>query len=212
MGHMDTKMSRSRQKKEEKRQFILDAARKIFTREGYHNARIEAIAAEAGVGKGTVYEYFSSKQELFQKMLETKYELYRQIFFPIYQKNPSLEEGICEVIKNHSERCIENRELTFLIMQELPSMEGDLKKWFLELNRKRERLFRKYVTKVIHDHIIRDIDMDAFICLISGMMTYLELEIAMKKWDRDLDQTARALTDILLNGIKPNDPSSIRLE
>ena len=203
---MQEKISRNSQKKEEKRQFILNAAAKIFTRDGYHNARIEEIAAEAGVGKGTVYEYFSSKQELFQKMLEMKYKLYRKIFFPVYLAEHSLEESICYMIKNHIQRCMENRELTFLIMQELPSMEGELKTWFLDLNRIREQLFREHIEEIIHSHIIRDVDVDALIFLIQGMMTSLEINIAMNRWHADIDHMARSITDIVLNGIRRQQP------
>ena len=37
----------------------------VFAREGYHRAKMEAVAEEAGIGKGTVYEYFKSKTDLF---------------------------------------------------------------------------------------------------------------------------------------------------
>lgn len=51
--------------KDRKRREILQAAMQVFAREGYHRARIEAVAEEAGIGKGTVYEYFRSKTDLF---------------------------------------------------------------------------------------------------------------------------------------------------
>lgn len=38
---------------------------RVFARDGYHRARMEAVADEAGIGKGTVYEYFKSKTDLF---------------------------------------------------------------------------------------------------------------------------------------------------
>jgi len=38
---------------------------RVFSREGYHRAKMEAVAEEAGIGKGTVYEYFKSKTDLF---------------------------------------------------------------------------------------------------------------------------------------------------
>ncbi len=50
----------------DKRQQILEAATKVFARLGLEKGRIEDIAEEAGVGKGTVYEYFRSKEELFE--------------------------------------------------------------------------------------------------------------------------------------------------
>lgn len=51
--------------KERKRREILKAAMRVFAREGYHRAKMEAVAEEAGIGKGTVYEYFKSKTDLF---------------------------------------------------------------------------------------------------------------------------------------------------
>lgn len=51
--------------KERKRREILQAAMRVFARDGYHRAKMEAVAEEAGIGKGTVYEYFKSKTELF---------------------------------------------------------------------------------------------------------------------------------------------------
>jgi AcrR family transcriptional regulator len=44
---------------------ILRAAAEVLAEQGYEAATIDAIAARAGVGKGTVYQYFRNKQELF---------------------------------------------------------------------------------------------------------------------------------------------------
>ena len=55
----DTEMAKA------KRQKILAAAAKIFETYGYAEATVDAVAAEAGIAKGSVYNYFSSKQELF---------------------------------------------------------------------------------------------------------------------------------------------------
>ena len=51
-----------------KRQRIINGAIAVFSRKGFYKATIEEIAEQADVGKGTVYEYFSSKKELFQEM------------------------------------------------------------------------------------------------------------------------------------------------
>jgi AcrR family transcriptional regulator len=50
-----------------KRDRILESAFEIFIEKGYHTAKIEEIAKNAGIGKGTVYEYFSGKQEIFEE-------------------------------------------------------------------------------------------------------------------------------------------------
>ncbi len=54
----------------DKREQILEAALTVFSCKGFHNARMIEIARQAGVGKGTVYEYFASKSDLFYQMAE----------------------------------------------------------------------------------------------------------------------------------------------
>lgn len=48
-----------------KEQQIIEAAIRVFARKGLEKGRIADIAVEAGIGKGTVYEYFRSKEEIF---------------------------------------------------------------------------------------------------------------------------------------------------
>ncbi len=52
-----------------KRQLILQAAADVFATKGYYGAKIEDIAQQAEIGKGTVYEYFKSKKELFNELI-----------------------------------------------------------------------------------------------------------------------------------------------
>jgi AcrR family transcriptional regulator len=51
---------------------LLDAAFRVFAREGYHGATLQAIVAEAGLSKGALYYSFDSKQELFYALLEER--------------------------------------------------------------------------------------------------------------------------------------------
>ncbi len=51
--------------KEEKKQQILEAAIRVFAKFGLPNTRMLHIAQAAGIGKGTIYEYFRSKEDLF---------------------------------------------------------------------------------------------------------------------------------------------------
>jgi len=55
----------------EKRQVILDAAVKTFARTGYHRTRIADIAGEAGVADGTVYIYFTNKEDILVSLFQT---------------------------------------------------------------------------------------------------------------------------------------------
>ncbi len=50
---------------ERRTEAILDAAIHVFTQHGYYNATVDDIAQEAGVSKGTCYQYFTGKEEIF---------------------------------------------------------------------------------------------------------------------------------------------------
>lgn len=53
-----------------KHQRIVEAAAAVFAEGGFTNTRVADIADRAGIGKGTVYEYFSSKEELLFAVFE----------------------------------------------------------------------------------------------------------------------------------------------
>jgi len=60
----------SPEQKESVRQDLLRAAADQFARDGFDGARIDLISVAAGYAKGTVYNYFSSKEELFGAVIE----------------------------------------------------------------------------------------------------------------------------------------------
>ncbi len=49
----------------ERQRQILDCAKRVFARRGYHAANISHICREAGIGRGTLYQYFTSKKDVF---------------------------------------------------------------------------------------------------------------------------------------------------
>ena len=58
----------------DKRERIIDAAIEVFCVSGYEAASMADVAAKAGVGKGTLYLYFDSKQSLFEEAYRVCYE------------------------------------------------------------------------------------------------------------------------------------------
>ncbi|MFC9858779.1 MULTISPECIES: TetR/AcrR family transcriptional regulator [unclassified Streptomyces] len=55
----------------DKRRAILDAAFRVFAREGYGQSCVQEIAAEAGVAKPTIYNHLRDKESLFRESMET---------------------------------------------------------------------------------------------------------------------------------------------
>jgi TetR/AcrR family fatty acid metabolism transcriptional regulator len=59
----------------DKRQLILDAAVRVFARQGFHTCRVSDIAEEAGVAYGLVYHYFGSKDEVLDTLFSERWAI-----------------------------------------------------------------------------------------------------------------------------------------
>jgi len=59
----------------EKRRLILDAAVRVFARQGFHTCRVSDIADEAGVAYGLVYHYFSSKEQMLDTLFLERWDV-----------------------------------------------------------------------------------------------------------------------------------------
>ena len=64
--------SRREARKEQRRVDIIDAALKVFARDGFALSKMDSVADEAGISKGTLYLYFDSKDGLFEGMVRDK--------------------------------------------------------------------------------------------------------------------------------------------
>ncbi len=59
----------------DKRRLILDAAVRVFARQGFHTCRVSDIADEAGVAYGLVYHYFKSKDEILDTLFLERWDI-----------------------------------------------------------------------------------------------------------------------------------------
>lgn len=72
IANLDTsQLSRKEREKYFRKTEILNAALKVFAEKGFENAKLEEIAAEAEFGKGTLYNYFENKEELYKELVIT---------------------------------------------------------------------------------------------------------------------------------------------
>lgn len=72
---------------------ILDAAQRIFTTKGYAAAGIADIAAELGIGHGTIYRYFQSKQDIAVQLLD---RAILQIMAPLADEDPTASDSLAD--------------------------------------------------------------------------------------------------------------------
>jgi AcrR family transcriptional regulator len=77
-GKDTVKVSRSHI--EQRREAIRNAAQRLFVRKGVEGARMEEIAAEAGLSAGAIYRYYPSKEALLQAVLAQHIEHNQELF------------------------------------------------------------------------------------------------------------------------------------
>ena len=65
-------LTKTRLDRDQRRELILDVAQEVFLEEGFANASMSTIAARLGGSKGTLYNYFKSKDELFNAYVERR--------------------------------------------------------------------------------------------------------------------------------------------
>ncbi len=82
----------------QKRKDILVAARALFKKKGFHNTKMEEIAFNAGVGKGTLYEYFTSKQEIFDETCIDKVTVIRDAIDEISKESICFKEKLNKML------------------------------------------------------------------------------------------------------------------
>jgi AcrR family transcriptional regulator len=73
-----------------RRQQILDAARRCFLRDGFHNTSMQDVIAEAGLSVGAVYRYFKSKNELITSIAEAVIGDAEEMFEELARHEPAL--------------------------------------------------------------------------------------------------------------------------
>jgi AcrR family transcriptional regulator len=84
--------------KEQKTRDIARAALRVFSQLGYHQTRMADIAAEAGIGKGTVYEYFRNKQEILQFELDQYFSTFKEGFAETLRQTSGAAERLLTLI------------------------------------------------------------------------------------------------------------------
>src|ERR1035438_10661586 len=102
MLNPEMKKENSKQLKKKK---IIDAASILFSRKSYHEVMIEEVAKLASIAKGTVYNYFSSKEELYFSIMQGRME----------KLNLSLKESISVHQSRSEEHTSELQSLRHLV-------------------------------------------------------------------------------------------------
>lgn len=97
--------------KNKKRQDILMSAKILFKEKGFHNTKMDEIAENANLGKGTLYGYFSSKQDIFDESCIDNMVQMCNTIDRISKKDISFKEKLIEIF-NEKSKAMAHEDIT----------------------------------------------------------------------------------------------------
>ena len=151
---------------------ILAAALDLFAHQGFHNTTISQIAKKAGVSKGLIYNYFSSKEDLLggiiDQAMETGKEIMATIKDPNLDPQHALEKSIDDVFT-----LIEGNPTYWKLLMAL-SFQVEILKQFESKLRKQEFKNLEYLTDLIRKMGVKEPQLEAMYlsALLDGILLH----------------------------------------
>lgn len=184
-----------------KRDTIIDAAGQVFSSKGYHNTRMEEIAIVAGIGKGTIYEYFESKLQLFQALMERSLQAYYDKIDNKLLNELPFNERLYHMLEGHFTFCRENRQLTRLIYWDTDVIDEELKDWCYKGRKEKQERLRGIVEEAIARGELKNVDSSLATLMIIGCMEGMYVPIMLEDWEIPASELAIQVTDLIMRGI-----------
>ncbi len=201
------RIARSEFERQQKFQAILEAAFELFSAKGFAATRLEDVAAQAGVGKGTIYLYVSSKQELFEAMISNAFmSSFEALELAAAQKQFTLEQVISFFIEWFQREVLATRrkEMLWLILREA--------KHFPQLAKAHHRLIIGRVMRLLrgraeqaleqgeiaHDEVARFPQL----AVAPALIGIIWMELFQDIDQLDVEGMLNAYRDLLLRGLK----------
>jgi AcrR family transcriptional regulator len=193
--------------KKDKENRIVMAAAIVFAQRGYAGASVAEIAVQAGIGKGTVYEYFNSKEDLFFAVFE----------WYLYQTGNGLTVNISALSGSAAQRLQALNDAIMNLGDEIQdifaltmefwaaSSASAMRQRFRDAFKTLYQEFREIVTAVIQDGSDRgefrnDVDATAVAAALVGTWDALFLQAWFDPEFQPLD-TAQKFLDVVIRGL-----------
>lgn len=201
----DTTISRREREKLAHRQDILDAATRVFAEKGFFSATLDEVAQEAEFSKGTLYLYFSSKDDLLYNVISSKTSHLTKIFHDILVMKSSFKEELRKLLKKLAEMAFAEKDFFSIFISHhaefFKPLSPDKAKEICAVHADFDKVMVSRIEKAIEDGEMRDITPYA----TNGIIRAASQNMMFTRWDCDtLDELHSAVDvfiDILFNGI-----------
>ena len=191
--------------KKDKHDRIIQAGLKVFARDGYSNAKIIDIAESAGIGKGTVYEYFSSKKELFLNVFSYVKELILSKQWEVLDEGLNPLDALKRIAKTNADVYTEQTmEMRFVAQFRAECIRRDTDGEFgRSLNEYHEEiiaLISRYVNSGVEEGSIRPIDVGTVSENYHTALDGLGVRYLLNNGEMDLNSAVHSLYEIFIKG------------
>ncbi len=195
--------------KEAKKLEIMQAAIQVFSKKGVANTKMIDIATAASIGKGTIYEYFSSKEDIFATGFQYFFTGIEQNIQSALQESTHPEKQLQNLIRSSLNVFFEDHGEFAAIMMDfwaegIRTKDNTINK---TINLKLVyQMYREMLAEIIENGIAQDvfrkIDAVSFASFLIGALDGLMLQWVLEPEIFDIKQIADTLCDGFLNGIK----------
>lgn len=175
----------------------------VFSQKGYHSTRMEEIAVAAGIGKGTIYEYFESKVQLFQEMLEKSLQVYYSSLSKDQMDQLTIRERFFWLFEAHFKFCYENRKLSKIVFWD-DVFDEELKEWSHKIHNEKERHMQALIEEGIRRGELKEVDVKMASMMVIGIMGAIWVPLALEGWQIDPTEIAQKVTDLIMHGLAPD--------
>ncbi len=198
---------RRAERKAERRADIVDAALRVFSRDGFAAAKIDRVAEEAGVSKGTLYLYFESKEKLFEGMVMAKLLPFLEEAELIQDRiNGSAEEVLRATVKFFYERILigDRRHIMRLILAEGPNFPELTAFYHQNILSRGQKMLRRVLDYGISRGEFRRVEGHGILQnVMAGAIAATMWKLVFDVHDPiDISAYAETHIDLLLNGLR----------
>lgn len=184
-----------------RREEILDTAAKLFAQHGYTDTDTQLLADELGVGKGTLYRYFPSKEELFLAAVDrVMRELCQQVEVSVAAETDALDQIAAAV-----RRCLvffaEHPEFVELLMQERAQFKDRKKPTYFEHREANVERWRELYRSLIAAGRVREMSVVRITDVMSDLIYGTMFTNYFTGPRKPPEAQARDILDVVFNGI-----------
>jgi AcrR family transcriptional regulator len=190
------------QKRQLRRNQIIDSAARIFARDGFHAARMDDIAAELRLTKAALYYYCESKEDLFVKVIETRVGIAVDALENLEAVHTTAGAKIRDAILVHLQVFHQHRDIyTMFLGERLRSISSDAASVVDEMGRRFERRWAELVEDGITAGEFRT-DLDIAVTVKASLsMCNMTLTWFRPDGRLTIEELADRFGDLILGGI-----------